>query len=215
MSLRRDLYKGRNSTPLAQGKTGSDENNHWVRDWYDPLAASKEDSLLLNGNTPAANSVITTTTNTTASNTPEASDVAPTPHAEKTPPTLANEPAQLQGYEVKTWVIRNNGNAAEAYIDCDLVSNPAATHIDLKLYRYPAVIRKGVNLTATSNNNGNTGANGDSDGDNGGTGDKSAGARGSTDMDADGISATDIKSAVGGTGVSGDTLFSSSAAIGQ
>lgn len=214
MSLRRDLYKGRNSTPLAQGKSGSDENNHWVRDWYDPLAASKEDALLLNSNsTAAANSVLTNTTNTTASNTPEASDMAATPHDEKTPLTLTNEPAQLQGYEVKTWVISNNGSAAESYTDCDFASNPSATHIDLKQYRYPAVLRKGVNLTATSSNNRTAGANGDNDGDNGDNGDN--GDDGDKAAGGDGISATDIKSAVGGTGVSGDTLFSSSAAIGQ
>lgn len=141
--------------------------------------------------------------------------MAATPHDEKTPLTLTNEPAQLQGYEVKTWVISNNGSAAESYTDCDFASNPSATHIDLKQYRYPAVLRKGVNLTATSSNNRTAGANGDNDGDNGDNGDDGDKAAGDKAAGGDGISATDIKSAVGGTGVSGDTLFSSSAAIGQ
>lgn len=207
MSLRRELYKGRTGTPLAQGRTGTDENNHWARDWYDPLAVSHEDGLFLNTTattTAAANSVVTTTTNTPVSNTPEASDSVATPIVEKSPPARGNdETGQLQGYEVKTWIIKNNGS--DNFADCDLAANPSATHIDLKQYRYTAVLRKGVNLTASSVNTDSTNAEA---GATGASGDSAA-------LDADGISATDIKSAVGGSGVSGDTLFSSSASIGH
>lgn len=215
MSLRRELYRGRQGTPIGQTKTSSDENNHWERDWYDPPIVNKEDTIaaLMSGNNGSTLSVINSSTPDITMR--DANGNTPINEKSTTPSYNSNETGQqqLHGYEVKTWIIKGNETSTdEIYKDFDTETNPKATYINLNQYKYVSVIRKGVNLGPKKVVESVSGSleNGES-----GEGDKNNNEDinmidNDDEQDGD-MDATDIKAAVGGVG--GDKLFSSSASI--
>lgn len=194
MSLRREIYK-KSVTPMTmEVETNGDkpENNHWVRDWYDPPMNPGDNNN--NANMTSNGDVVVSGTPTTPltpnapynsssdvglSNTPSLRPIGSTTPVE-------NLDIQLQGAKIKTWIISEKD--ANAFKDC--LDEEKDCFIQLNDYKYPDVLLPQQNKSVLSKS--------DTAHINGNNGTAAAGE----------ISVSDIKSAVGaGDGSSGNTIF--------
>lgn len=196
MSLRRELYKGRNATPLTQAN--DDGNNHWVRDWYDPPKVSQKDTNLMAATTGAIG-VDGTLMNTPRESSPpgtesvaigdSATPISISENGSISESTSNNIPPQLHGFQIKTWIISNKTQDSKdliEYQDCpEDCLNDNTILIPLDEFKYGRETNK-FNDKNTNNINGDNSQLGNSN---------------------TSISESDIKSAVGGS----NSIFNSSA----
>jgi hypothetical protein len=136
MSLRRELYRGRHTTPLdstptttsvstsasARESPAPDGQPHWVRDWYAPPLASDSSieaiSTINTISTPTPNIISTTTNNTPSS--------AATPTA-----------AIVPSARVKTWVFSQTSDSLLG--SSDEKTDTITPEIDLSQWSYLTV----------------------------------------------------------------------------
>lgn len=231
MSLRRDLYRGRHSTPINhnQNKDVNEENNHWVRSWYDPPIVSKEDTItnLLNNNNNSNSNNDNNSNNNSSNNHNSNNSNNSTPLHNVTPDTIMKDidekssnnsivndgkDQQLRGYEIKTWIINNKDN--NSFKDYDIENNPKGIQINLEKYGYISIIKNGVNLGPKIKSKENdSNSNNNQEDSNNNNNNQNHDVEMNINDDDQSISVTDIKSAVGGS--NDDRLFSSSATIGR